>query len=128
MMFKNSIRLLSANFAEVWKLLVYHILSIAVCVGLLAIFHGDYIKFFNIAYEESGLVSVFETGTLLGTGNIASALTKVANFAVFYLWIMFASNIWLGIYFLFVFLSIGNIIFFNLKKIFIFCMVFCCII
>ena len=117
MMFKNSIRLLCANFAVVWKLLVYHVVSIAICVGLLAVFHKDYISFFNLAYEEAQLSSVFGTGTLFGSGNIASALTKVANFAVFYLKIMFTTNVGLGIYFLAVifyifpmFMNIGKIV------------------
>ena len=102
MMFKNSIKLLCANFAQVWKLLVYHILSIGVCIGLLAIFHKEFIGYFNFAYNESGLFSVFETGTLYGTGNIASALTKVADFAVLYFRVMFADNIGIGVFFLLV--------------------------
>lgn len=102
MLFKNSVKLLGANFAHVWKLLVFHILSIAFCVGLLAIFHRDFINYFNLAYEGSGLSEVFETGTLYGTGNIASALTKVADFAVLYFQFMFTHSIWIGVYFIFV--------------------------
>ncbi len=100
MMFKNSIRLLCANFAEVWKLLVYHILSIAFCVGLLAVFHTDFISYFNHAYAESGLAGVFGSGTLFGSGNIAQALTKVADFGVIYLRVMFTTSPEIGVYFL----------------------------
>jgi len=99
MMFKNSIKLLCANFAEVWKLLVYHILSIAVCFGLLAVFHKDYISFFNLAYQQSGLSGFLSTGTLFGAGNIAATLTSIANFAITYFKLMFASNVWVGVYF-----------------------------
>lgn len=102
MMFKNSCKLLSANFAEVWKLLVYHILSIGLCFGFLAIFHKDFITYFNIAYQDSGLSAVIGSGTLFGSGNIASALTMVADFVVIYLKVMFTTNAWLGVYFIFI--------------------------
>lgn len=102
MMFKNSIRLLCSNFAEVWKLLVYHIISIGFCVGLLAIFHTEFVSYFNLAYTESGLVDVFGSGTLYDVGNIALTLSKVADFGVLFLQTMFASNVGIGIFFLIV--------------------------
>lgn len=117
MMFKNSFRLLCANFAEVWKLLVYHILSIGFCVGLLAIFHTEFIGYFNMAYAQSGLVDVFGSGTLFDSGNLALALTRVADFGLLYLKIMFTSAPWLGVYFLLIFfyvlpllMNIGKIV------------------
>ena len=83
MMFKNSVRLLCANFDKVWKLLVYHILSIGVCVALLAIFYNYYIDAGSLAYEESNLSSFFATGTLYGS-SIANGLTAVADFVIIF--------------------------------------------
>ena len=97
MMFKNSVRLLCANFDKVWKLLVYHILSIGVCVALLAIFYNYYIDAGSLAYEESNLSSFFATGTLYGS-SIANGLTAVADFVIIFFREIFA-NIGIGIYF-----------------------------
>lgn len=102
MMFKNSIKLLCANFATVWKILVYHILSIALCFGFLAIFHKDFVSYFNFAYDQSGLSGVFSTGTLYGSGNIAAALTAVVNFGILFFKVMFSTNGWIGFYFIFI--------------------------
>lgn len=98
MMFKNSCRLLFANFAEVWKLLVYHILSFAVSVALLAVFYKNYIDYATIASANAGLPTAWETGTLYGA-NFSKSLTIVANFMVEYFKVMFTSNIGIGIYF-----------------------------
>jgi len=101
MMFKNSWKLLFANFSQVWKLLVYHILSIAICFGLLCVFYRDFIDFGQLAYEQAGMKEVWSTGTMYGT-SFTNALTKVANFCIFFFEIMFSSNIWKGVYFLFI--------------------------
>ena len=98
MMFKNSCKLLFANFSQVWKLLVYHILSIAFCFGLLCVFYNDFIDVGVLAYDQSGMKNVFSTGTMYGT-SFANALTIVANFCVLFFKILFASNIAQGIYF-----------------------------
>ena len=79
MMIKNSIKLLCANFTDVWKLLVYLILSIGFCVGLLAIFYPDFITYATLAHDKASLASVFQSGTLYGGAGIASALTAIAN-------------------------------------------------
>ncbi len=98
MMFKNSCKLLCANFAEVWKVLVYHILSIALCVGLLAVFYKDYIDFGTLASAKAGLKEVWESGTLYGA-TFAKALTVVANFIIFFFEFMFTKSVGIGIYF-----------------------------
>ncbi|MBP3344620.1 MAG: hypothetical protein J6K97_00260 [Clostridia bacterium] len=98
MTFKNSIKLLCANFAEVWKLLVYHIISIGVCVGFLAIFGGQYIDFVNLASAESGLADVLEGGTLYGA-SFATAVTIIADFVIAFFKIMFTTSIGAGIFF-----------------------------
>lgn len=98
MMFKNSIKLLCANFDKVWKLVVYHILSIAVCFGLLSVFYAKFISIADIALTESNLASAFESGTLYGT-SIASALTKLTDFVIIFFREMFTQNIWIGVYF-----------------------------
>lgn len=97
MMFKNSIKLLCANFDKVWKLLVYHILSIGICAGLLAIFHNFYFDAITLAYEEAGVAEIFKTGTLYGS-TIANALITTVDFVVMFFRGIF-TNIGLGIYF-----------------------------
>lgn len=115
MMFKNSCKLLFANFSQVWKLLVYHILSIAFCFGLLCVFYKDFLDFGAIAYQESGMKEVWSTGTMYGT-SFSNALTKVANFCVLFFRIMFAGNVGKGIYFcLIVFLLLPILI--NIGKV-----------
>ncbi|MBQ8909358.1 MAG: hypothetical protein IJY90_03635 [Clostridia bacterium] len=98
MTFKNSIKLLCANFDHVWKLLVYHILSIALCVGFLAIFGGHYIDCFNLASAEVDLPSVFQEGTLYGA-SFATALTTIVNFVIAFFVILFATNVGKGVFF-----------------------------
>lgn len=101
MMFKNSCKLLCANFGEVWKLLVYHILSLAFGVGLLAVFYKDYFNFAEIVYSKANMQMVWDTGTMYGS-TFANALTIVANFIIYFFEAMFASSIGKGIYFLIV--------------------------
>ena len=101
MMFKNSCRLLFANFTEVWKLLVYHILSIAFCFGLLCVFYNDFIDIGTLAYNQAGLKGVWATGTMYGS-SFTNALTGVVNFFVYFMQIMFTSNVGIGIYFCFI--------------------------
>ncbi len=98
MMFKNSCRLVCANFAEVWKLLVYHILSFAICVGLLAIFYKEYFDYSALASAKAGLNEAWETGTLYGS-TFANALTIVVNFALYFFEFMFKGNLAIAIYF-----------------------------
>lgn len=97
MMFKNSFKLLCANFDKVWKLLVYHILSIGLCVGFLAIFYNYFIDAGKIAYAESEIATILETGTLYGA-SFAGGLTAVANFITIFFREIF-SNVGIGIYF-----------------------------
>lgn len=97
MMFKNSVKLLFANFDKVWKLLVYHILSIGLSFGLLCVFYNYYVNAGTVAFAESGLNNMFETGTLYGS-SIAHGLTAVADFVILFFKGIFA-NIGIGIYF-----------------------------
>lgn len=100
MMFRNSARLLFTNFDKMWKLLVYHILSIGLTFGFIAIFYKDYLSIAQYAYNETGLASVFQSGTIIGSG-IAKALTLIADFVIVFFKQLFATNIWKGIYFVF---------------------------
>lgn len=97
MMFKNSVKLLCANFDKVWKLLVYHILSIAVCFGLLCIFYDFYVEAGTIAFNDSNLNGVFQTGTLYGS-SIANGLTAVADFVTIFFKQIF-TNVGIGVFF-----------------------------
>ncbi len=99
MMFKNSCKLFRANFGEVWKLFVFHILSLAFCVGLLAVFYKDYINCADIAAKKAEVASIWETGTFYGSA-MSTTLTVIANFIIYFFEALFASNIWKGIYFL----------------------------
>ncbi|MBO5394557.1 MAG: hypothetical protein J6A28_01460 [Clostridia bacterium] len=101
MTFKNSIKLLCANFTDAWKLLVYHIICIALCGGLLAIFAGQYIDFINIASAQVNLPGVFQSGTLYGA-SFPTALTTVVNFVLAFFSIMFVSNVGIGVFFCFI--------------------------
>lgn len=101
MTFKNSIKLLCTNFADVWKLLVYHILSIGLCTGFLAIFGGQYIDFINSASAQVGLPAVFQAGTLYGA-SFPIALSTVVNFVMVFFMTMFTTNIGAGIFFCFI--------------------------
>ncbi len=96
-MFKNSVRLLCANFDKVWKLLVYHILSIGLCIGLLCVFYNNYVDAGSLAYNESNLRDVFNTGTLYGS-NLANGLTAAIDFVLIFFREIF-SNVGIGIYF-----------------------------
>ena len=98
MMFKNSIKLLCANFDKVWKLLLYHIICIGVYVGLLAIFYNTFIDIANLAINQSGIEDIFKSGTLYGS-SIAEGLTAVGNLAIIFFRELFLYNVGLGIYF-----------------------------
>ena len=101
MMFKNSCKLLFANFSEVWKLLVYHILSLGFCFGLLCVFYHDFLDIGTLAYEQAGLAEVWSTGTMYGS-SFANVLTMVANFCIYFFEILFAVSVGKGIYFCFI--------------------------
>ena len=97
MMFKNSVRLLCANFDKVWKLLVYHILSIGLCIALLCIFYNSYIDAGTLAYNESNLSGAFNSGTLYGS-SLANGLTAAIDFVLIFFREIF-TNAGIGIYF-----------------------------
>lgn len=97
MMFKNTVKLLCANFDKVWKLLVYHVLCIGVYVAFLAIFHEFYIEAFNVAFAEAEVANIFQSGTFYGS-TIANALTSIVDFVLIFFREIFA-NVWIGLYF-----------------------------
>lgn len=100
MMFKNSIKLLCSNFDKVWKLLVYHVLTIGLCFGLLCVFRGTYSSALNYAWTETNLGNYFQVGTLYGD-SFFSALTAIVNFVIIFFGKIFA-NAWHGLYFCFI--------------------------
>lgn len=97
MMFKNSVRLLCANFDKVWKLLVYHILSIGLCIALLCAFYNFYVDAGKLAYSESNLSGAFSSGTLFGS-SLANGLTASIDFVLVFFREIF-SNVGIGVYF-----------------------------
>lgn len=110
MMFKNSARLLFTNFDKVWKLLVYHILSIAIAFGLVAVFYQDYLSIATFAYDEADMASVFQAGTLYGS-SIPAALTSITNFVIIFFNELFVISVGKGIYFCFVVFFLFPILF-----------------
>ncbi len=116
MMFKNSIKLLCANFDKVWKLLLYHIICIGIYFGLICVFYNQYIEIANKAIEVSGLREFFNSGTLYGS-SIAEGLTAVGDLGISFFKELFIFNIGIGIYFcvlsfyiLPLFLNIGKMV------------------
>lgn len=97
MMFKNSIKLLCSNFDKVWKLLVYHVLMIGICFGLLCVFGKAYSSSLNYAWGEAKLGSYLQAGTLYGD-SFFCALTSIVNFVIIFFGKIF-TNVWQGLYF-----------------------------
>lgn len=99
MMFKNSVKLLIANFSNVWKLILYYIIVIGITVGLIAPFFGvigsqlnstgalqslgELLTKFNVSVNFIGFVS--ELYLLL--------LTILENFLT-----LFLTHTWVAIY------------------------------
>ena len=91
MMFKNSARLLCANFDKVWKLLVYHILCFALCFGLL-------VSYIVSAWENAALSGVFANGTFYGY-SVADVLHGLTHAVWGFFAGIFTANVGIGIYF-----------------------------
>lgn len=98
MMFKNSARLLCANFDKVWKLLVYHILCFALCFGLLAIFYDFFVSYIVSAWENAALSGVFANGTFYGY-SVADVLHGLTHAVWGFFAGIFTANVGIGIYF-----------------------------
>ncbi len=98
MMFKNSTKLLCANFDKVWKLLVYHILSFAFCFGLLSIFYDFFVNCLVTAWNEANLAEIFSNGTFYGY-SIADVLFGFTNAIFDFFSMIFLSNVGIGVYF-----------------------------
>lgn len=98
MMFKNSTKLLLANFDKVWKLLVYHILCFALCFGLLSVFYNFFAASIVSAWEEASLSGVFSSGTFYGY-SVAGVLHGIVNAVIGFFITIFAENVWIGVYF-----------------------------
>ncbi len=101
MMFKNSVKLLCANFDKVWKLLVYHILSFAVCFGLLSIFYDFFVSAVNLAWTEANLAKVFASGTFYGY-SVADVLLGITNAVWGFFVTIFSKNVGIAVYFCFI--------------------------
>lgn len=71
MMFKNSAKLLIANFSTVWKLILYYIIVIGITIGLVAPFFGLLGAEFNA------------TGTLDRLGELLASFNVSVNFLAF---------------------------------------------
>lgn len=103
MMFKNSTKLLAANFSTVWKLILYYIIVIGITVGLIAPFFGV----IGTEFNAGGALNDF--GTLLTRFNVSVDLfgflvdlntTLTALLSIFFN--LFVTNTWVVIYLSFV--------------------------
>lgn len=65
MMFKNSVKLLIANFSTVWKLILYYLVVIGITIGLVAPFFG------LLGAEFNGAGTLDRLGELLTTFNVS---------------------------------------------------------
>ncbi len=99
-MFKNSIKLLCANFDKVWKLLVYLILSWGMTVALLAPFYSAFADIATQVWAQHNLGSVFASGTFYGLSvSVGEAMTSVIGAVFDFIETLFVSHVWIGIYF-----------------------------
>ena len=98
MMFKNSIKLLCANFDKVWKLLVFHILCFALCFGFLCVFYNLYTDAAVLAWESTNLPEVFKTGTFYGF-TVSNVLIGIVDMLYIFFQTIFVQSVFGGIYF-----------------------------
>lgn len=103
MMFKNSMKLLFANFSTVWKTMVYYLLVTALLFGLVYPVWDNIIQYFN---ADNALTSLFNNVMSI---NIASNLPILirdvyVGLSIFLggLVSLFTTNVWLAIYISFV--------------------------
>jgi hypothetical protein len=98
-MFRNSIKLLIANFSTVWKLILYYILVIGIVIGLVAPFFGV----LNTVFNSSGIL--YRLGDLLSTFNVSvnfiafvTELNLILGVIINSFISLFISNVWVAIY------------------------------
>lgn len=111
-MFKNSLKLLCANFDKVWKLLVYFILSWALVFALLAPFYSTFADIISQVWAEFSLGSVFTSGTFYGLSvSVGEAMTSVLGAIFAFIERLFVSHVWIGIYFAIIVVGVRSILF-----------------
>ena len=99
MMFRNSLKLLCANFDKVWKLLLYKILSWAVVIALAMPFYSTISTIIVDIWNEFGLEHLFSSGTFYGLGvSVGEALTDVIGACFTFVQRIFVANVGAGIY------------------------------
>lgn len=99
MMFKNTVRLLMANFSTVWKLILYYLVILGIIVGLMSPFFGIIGSSINATGDLSKIGELLTTFNVsvnfigfVGQLNIliASVLESILT--------LFATNVWVAIY------------------------------
>lgn len=97
MIFKNSVKLLTANFSTVWKLILYYIIVIGISIGLLAPFFSVLGPAFNPMLGDLGKL-------LINFNVAANFITFITNLNVLLLALinaylnLFITNLWVAIY------------------------------
>lgn len=103
MMFRNSIKLLIANFSTVWKLILYYIIIIGVVVGLLLPFFGVLGSALNSTGDLNNLVELFTSFNVSINFFSFVAELNLLFVSIFNSIIaLFVSNVWVAIYLVFV--------------------------
>ena len=102
-MFKNSFKLLTANFSTVWKLVLYYLIVIALLVGLIYPVYDLILPALN---AQGAITNLLETAKNL---NISSNIPQIFN-SIFSglglifsaIFALFTTNFWLAFYIVFI--------------------------
>lgn len=112
MMFRNSIKLLIANFSTVWKLILYYIIVIGAVVGLLVPFFGVIGSALNATGDLNNLVELFISFNVsFNFFNFVTQLNLLFVSIFNSLIAMFVSNTWVAIYLVFVLFYLTPVLF-----------------
>lgn len=112
MMFRNSIKLLIANFSTVWKLALYYIIVVGAVIGLLFPFFGAIGSALNATGDLNNLVELFTSFNV--SFNFFSFVTELNLLFVSIfnnLIAMFVTNTWVAIYLVFVLFYLAPVLF-----------------
>jgi hypothetical protein len=104
-MFKNSFKLLIANFSTVWKLILYYLIVLGIVIGLLAPFFGVIQTQLNnsgVIFRFAELISSFNVSVNF-IGFVSELYLLIIAFGQAFL-ALFVSNVWSAIYIAFVLL------------------------
>lgn len=98
-MFKNSVRLLMANFSTIWKLILYYLIVIGITIGLLTPFFGVLNTAFNSAGEFNQIAKLLmDFNVSVNFIAFVSELNVVLLSIINSFLALFISNVWVAVY------------------------------